>query len=197
MAKKEDEMGIAAAGTDCEGDRATQLSLKQVHNYTDAMVQRGHAEYNKGSILVRSKHPMDECLRRGIIEDQHHESAKRIRNYRDCALSKLSGRVYNAPGDGDPEMDAGTIYANVMRHMSATSGGRNQWKLIGIVCFTEPNIDGGYLNEQEYGCLFRLAPNIQHAFETVDTVISEARKELERKLEEERKKREEQKGTRN
>lgn len=178
--------------TDSEGDKAFQLSLKQVHNYTDALVESGRAEYNKGSILMRSKHPMDECLRRGIIEEQHHESAKRIRNYRDCALSKLSGRAYNAPGEGDPEMDAGTIYANVMREMALTSGGRNQWKLISIVCFSEANIDGGYLSEREYGFLFQMAPNIQHAFEAVDTAISEERDILKRKLEEEKKRLEEE-----
>jgi hypothetical protein len=34
------------------------------------------------------RHPMDECLRRGIIEEQHHEIAKRIRNYRDLRCVK-------------------------------------------------------------------------------------------------------------
>jgi hypothetical protein len=30
------------------------------------------------------------------------------------------------------------------------SARRGQWHLINIVCFTEPNIDGNYLNEKEY-----------------------------------------------
>lgn len=47
---------------------------------------------------MRSKHPIDECLRRGIIEEFHHDIAKRVRNYRGCAVSKLSGRAYNAAG---------------------------------------------------------------------------------------------------
>jgi hypothetical protein len=38
----------------------------------------------------------------------------------------MSGRTYNAAGESDPDMDAGTIYANVMRTMNATSSGRNQ-----------------------------------------------------------------------
>ncbi len=151
------------------------------------MVERGRAEYNKGSILVRSKHPMDECLRRGIIEDQHHEIAKRVRNYRDCAVSKLSGHRYNATGEGDSEMDAGTIYANLMRTMMATSGGRNQWKLVNIVCFTEADIDGKYLNEQEYSLLFSLAPNIQNALENVEKVIADVRKTLQERIEAEKK----------
>jgi hypothetical protein len=45
---------------------------------------------------MKSKHPLDQRLRRGISEEEHHEIGKRIRNYRDCALSKLIGRTYNA-----------------------------------------------------------------------------------------------------
>jgi hypothetical protein len=181
--KKEDkDMGLAEAVTETITDRSAVLSYKQVHNYTDRMVERGHAEYNQGSILVKSKHPLDQCLRRGIIEEHHADSGKRIRNYRDCALSKLSGRTYNAAGEGDSEMDAGTIYANVMRTMNATSGGRNQWKLISTICFAEPNINGEYFSEADYGALYRLAPNIQHAFETVDKAVADAREELKRKI---------------
>lgn len=101
--------------TEQPSDRLAELSLKQVHNYTDSHVERGHAEYNKGSILVRGQHTLDQCLKRGIIEGEHHEIGKRLRNYRDCAVFKLSGRRYNAPGDGDSEMDAATVYANVLR----------------------------------------------------------------------------------
>jgi hypothetical protein len=176
-----------AVVTETISDKSAVLSMKQVHNYTDRMVDRGHAEYNQGSILVRSKHPMDECLRCGIIEEHHHEIAKRIRNYRDCAVSKLSGRAYNALGEGDAEMDAGTIYANLMRTMNATPGGKNQWKLISVVCFTDANIDGNYLTEREYGFLYQIAPNLQRALETVDGVIADVREELQRKLDEERK----------
>jgi hypothetical protein len=171
-------------------DRAAVLSPAQVRSYVEPKLhgdpvktaRTGQTEYNNGSILVKSKHPLDQCLRRGIIEQQHHDSGKRIQNYRDCALSKLSGRTYNAPGEGDPEMDAGTIYANVMRGMSSTSGGRNHWKLISIICFSDPDINGGYFNEREYGALYQLAPNIQKAFEAADEAFSIARQGLERKI---------------
>jgi hypothetical protein len=69
------------------------------------------------------------------------------------------GRTYNATGEGDSEMDAGTI------------------------CFAEPNVNGEYFNEAEYRALYRLAPNIQHALEAMDGLIGDARKELQRKIE--------------
>ena len=174
---------MAEAVTETITDMSAVLSLKQVHNYTDLMVERGHAEYNGTGILVKSKHPLDQCLKRGIIEQEHYDSGKRIRNYRDCAVSKLSGRTYHATGEGDSEMDAATIYANIMRAMNSTPGGKRQWQLISIVCFTEPNINGEYLKERDYSFLYQLAPNIQKAFETVDDALMMAREELKGKIE--------------
>jgi hypothetical protein len=97
-------------------------------------------------------------------------------------MSKLSGRTYNATGDGDSEMDAATIYANVMRAVNAASGSREQWKLISIVCFIEPDIDGEYFSEMDYRALYQMAPNIQSAFEAADAAFADARTELRRKL---------------
>src|ERR1019366_8471048 len=133
--------------------RNVALTVHSRFSYVESRVAGGAVEYNNGTINVRSKHPLDECLRWGIIEEQHHESGKRIKNYRDCAMSKLPGRTYNATGDGDSEMDAATIYANVMRAMNAASGSREQWKLISIVCFIEPDIDGEYFSEMDYRAL--------------------------------------------
>lgn len=84
-------------------------------------------------------------------------------------------------------MDAGTVYAQVTRVKSKTSGGQNQWRLISIVCFAEPDIDGNYLNEQEYALLNGLAPNIKHAFEIAYAVFAEVRKELQRKIDDQKK----------
>jgi hypothetical protein len=70
-------------------------------------------------------------------------------------------------------MDAATVYANVLREMNSGSARRGQ--CINIVCFTEPNIDGNYLNEKEYSILDGIASNIQYVFEQVDEVIREAR----------------------
>lgn len=181
--KTGDEKMISEAVQETIVDYSQVLSLRAVHNYTDAMVERGRAEYNKGSILVRSLHPLDQCLKRGIIEEEHYQIGKRLRNYRDCALSKLSGRTYNATGEGDSEMDAGTIYANVMRSMNGTPGGKNEWKLINIVCFAEPNLDGRYYSEGDYGMLYRLAPNIQAAFEVIDKIIYECREAIKKRIE--------------
>jgi hypothetical protein len=180
--KKGDKDMQTDAVTESITDMSLVLSLKQVHNYTDEAVARGRAEYNKGSILVRSQHPLDQCLRRGIIEDEHHEIGKRLRNYRDCAVSKLSGRTYNATGVGDSEMDAATIYANVMRIMCSAPWKRNAWKLIETVCFCEPKIDGRYFSEIEYSMLFGLSGELRSALETADGVIRESRTELKQKI---------------
>ena len=50
--------------------------------------------------------------------------------------------MYNASGEGDPEMDAATVYAIVTRTMR-----KKDWDLIKLVCFAEPNIDGNYYSE--------------------------------------------------
>jgi len=55
-------------------------------------------------------------------------------------------------------------------------------------------IDGGYYSQAEYGYLYQLAPNIQRAFETADDTFAEARKQLKRKIEEEKRRAQEQKG---
>src|ERR1017187_2599794 len=180
MAKGDKDMQVAVE--ESSGNVRDQLSLKQVKHYADRHTKSGHAEYNNGSILVKSKHPLDQCLKRGIIEQQHHDSGKRIRNYRDCALSESLGRTYNATGEGDPEMDAATVYAIVMRAMHSASGTRNYWKLISLVCFTEPDINGEYFSERENGFLYELAPNIQRAFEASDDAFIAARDEVKSRI---------------
>ncbi len=93
--KGDKDMQVASEVQETLTDRSAVLSLKQVHNYTDRLVERGYAEYNKSSVLVRSKHPLDELLRRSIIEDEHHQAGRRFQSYRDCAVSKTVGRAYN------------------------------------------------------------------------------------------------------
>jgi hypothetical protein len=103
--------------------------------------------------------------------------AKRIQNYRDCAVSKLSGRTYHATGEGDSDMDAATVYAHFLREMGKP-GRRNQWTLSKLVCFTEPNLNGEYLSEADYTYLFPLAMNVRYALEVADDLIREAREEI-------------------
>jgi hypothetical protein len=102
-------------------------------------------------------------------------------------MSRSFCLTYNAPGDGDPEMVAATVYARLMRGMWVASGTRRSWQLIETVCFSLPNIEGAYLSEMDYSALFGLAHNIRFALETADAMIGEVRKELARKLEEEKK----------
>ena len=170
-----------------EPTRRVEVSPGKFKEVPITSARRGTTEYNHGSILVNRKHPLDECRRRGIIEDEHYEAGKRFQSYRDCALSKSAGRVYNATGEGDPEMDAATIYANVLRYMNENMSRKNQWRLISIVCFTEPDVNGTFLNAADYAALYRLAPNIQYAFEQADEAFSTARKALRQKLDEKKK----------
>ena len=46
------------------------------------------------------------------------------------------------------------------------------------MCFGQQDIDGDYLSEAEYATLYRLAPNIQNAFEELDKAVAEAREEI-------------------
>jgi hypothetical protein len=196
MKNKGDTPMHTESATETITDRAAILSPKQVRDYMEPTLggkpvktaRSGHTEYNNGDILVKSKHPMDQCLKRGIIEDRHHWSAKKIRNYHDCAFSTLGGRTYNATGEGDPEMDAATVYAIVSRTMR-----RRDWELISLVCFPAADIDGNYYSEIEYQYLLKLAPNIRYAFEASDDAFDSARGIVKKRIEEERKRLEEAK----
>jgi hypothetical protein len=185
--KKEDKPMEVEVKKEYPGDPRYQISLKQLHNYTDALVERGHAEYNKTSVLVRSKHPLDECLRRGIIEEQHHDSGKRIMTIRDCAFSMTSGRIYNASGEGDSGIDAMTLFVNterVMRRLGIPGRRGRPWDLVKLVCFAEPDIDGNFFGEADYAMLYQLGPNIQNAFEELDKAVAEARQTITKRFEE-------------
>jgi len=124
-----------------------QLAPKQVKAYVESRVATGAAEYNSGTFHVRSKHPLDECLRRNIIEAHHHDSGKRIMTIRDCAFSQTKGRIYNDVGQGDSGIDAMTLFANTKR---LTRGGRS-WKLVKLLCFSEPDTDGNYFQRRIIG----------------------------------------------
>jgi len=177
--KGDDDMGIAANVEETGFiDMREQLAPKQVKAYVESQRKRGRVEFNNGCILVRSKHPLDECLRRGIIEEQHHDSGKRIMTIRDCAFSRTAGRIYNDVGEGDSDIDAMTLFINterVMKRFMGMQAWRSPWALVKLVCFGEPDIDGNYLGEADYGALYGLAPNIQNAFEELDKAVSDAR----------------------
>jgi hypothetical protein len=184
--KKEDKpMGTASEVTETIHDRSAVLSYKQVHNYTDRMVERGHAEYNQGAILVKSKHPLDQCLRRGIIEEHHADSGKRIMTIRDCAFSRTSGRIYNDLGEGDSGIDAMTLFTETSRAMKKIGNPKfgGLWGIIKLVCFSDPNIEGNFFSEAEYAALYQLAPNIQNAFEELDKALGNARDAIKDRLE--------------
>jgi hypothetical protein len=175
--KKEDKpMGVVGVVEESVSiDAREQLVPKQVKQYAE---RRGSAvEYNNGTILVRSKHPLDQCARRGIIEDQHYDTGKAFITIRDCAFANTHGRIYNDTGEGDSGIDAATLYANTWRKMT-----RKQWQLIALLCFAQPKPDGEYFTEADYRFLYGIASNIQSAFEALDRAVMEARKEIKAKL---------------
>jgi hypothetical protein len=179
--KKGDDTMISAATEDNITDRSQVLSLQAVKVYAEVSVKAGRAEYNAGSILVRSRHPIDELLRRGMIEGHHLDSGKRIMTIRDCAFGRVSGRIYNDLGEGDSGIDAMTLYTVTYRLMKRTGPVRSvtpPWQWIEIVCFCEPDMDGAYFSEADYRALYPFAPNIQNAFDVLDTALSDAREEI-------------------
>lgn len=172
-------MGVAAVVEDSGFiDMREQLAPKQVKAYVEHQRERGLVEFNNGSILVKSRHPLDQCLRRGIIEEQHHESGKRIMTIRDCAFARTSGRIYNDVGEGDSGIDAMTLFINTERLMKRIGNFMRwgaPWDLVKLVCFCEPDMDGNYFREPDYAMLYGLGPNIQNAFEELDKAVAEAR----------------------
>jgi hypothetical protein len=185
--KKEDKpMGVAAVVEETGFiDMREQLAPKQVKAYVESQVATGRAEYNNGSILVRSRHPLDECLRRGIIAEEHHDSGKRIMTIRDCAFSRTAGRIYNDVGEGDSGVDAMTLFVNTERLMKplGAPGRPRPWALVRLICFRDSDIDGGYFNEADYSMLYGLGPNIQNAFEQLDKAVAEARDLIKARME--------------
>jgi hypothetical protein len=57
------------------------------------------------------------------------------------------------------------------------------WDLVKLICFGDPDIDGNYFGEADYAMLYQLAPNIQNAFEELDTAVAEARKAIKERIE--------------
>jgi hypothetical protein len=103
----------------------------------------------------------DNLSRRVLRVDTKPTSCERKAGQRDwCDLDGLSvARPLRWRCRRDPERDAETIYANVLRSMHETPAKRNQRKLLGTVCSAEPDIDGAYLS-------------LQYAFECVDEAFS-------------------------
>jgi hypothetical protein len=183
--KKGDDTMISAAVEEGITDRSQVLSLQAVKTYAEISVKAGRAEYNAGSILGRSKHPIDELLRRGMIESHHRDSGKRIMTIRDCAFSRSSGRIYNDLGEGDSGIDAMTLYTVTHRLMKRTwpiKTVASPWHWIELVCFTQPDMDGVYFDEGDYRAIYPFAPNIQSAFETLDDALAKAREEIKTRL---------------
>ncbi|WP_263353367.1 hypothetical protein [Acidicapsa acidisoli] len=148
-------------------------------------MNRRLTEYNAGTIHVRSQHPLDQCLRRGIIESHHYDSGKRICTIRDCAFSRSHGRIYNDIGGDDSGIDAMTLYTVTYRLMKRTGPVTRiapPWHWVELVCFTQPDIDGTYFEEVDYRAIYAFGPNIQAAFETLDKALGEARDEIKARL---------------
>ena len=187
MSNNKGDKGMQIQSDDGISDKSQVLSLQAVKAYiepTDARgkpvktARTGLTEYNEGSILVKSKHPLDQLLRRGIIEGHHYDIGKTICMIRDCAFGRSSGRIYNDLGEGDSGIDAMTLYTVAYRLMT-----KKQWALIELVCFMQPDPRGEYLNEAEYGALYGIAPNIQSALEALEKALGEARDVIKARIE--------------
>jgi hypothetical protein len=165
------------AVTETITDYSAVLTPKQVKGYVEAQRERGLVEFNNGSILVKSKHPVDQLLKRSMIEQEHYDVAKAFMTLRDCAFGGMQGRIYNGLGEGDSGIDAATLYAHTWRKLT-----KNQWEIVKIVCFPEPRLDGEYFSEADYQMLYKLAPNIQSALEALNTAMVEARKEIKERI---------------
>jgi hypothetical protein len=170
MANKNGDKGMQIHSDDGITHKSQVLSLQAVKGYAEKSVKAGRAEYNEGSILTKSKHPIDGLLRRGIIEENHQDSGKRIMTIRDCAFGRTWGRIYNDPGEGDGEIDAMTLYVTTCRIMP-----KRPMQLIELVCFKSPDMDGNYFSSADYSALYGLAPNIQNAFDLLDKRLMDAR----------------------
>lgn len=177
MSNKKGDKGMQIHSDDGITDKSQVLSLQAVKIYAEKSVRAGRAEYNEGSILTKSKHPIDELLRRGIIEEHHQDSGKLIMTIRDCAFGSVSGRMYNDLGEGDGEIDAMTLYVMTCRKMP-----KRPMELVELVCFRTPDIEGDYFSAADYTMLYQLAPNIQNAFEVLDDMLRDARDEIKQKL---------------
>jgi hypothetical protein len=79
-----------------------------------------------------------------------------------CLCSSVNNRAAKQCKErGDPEMDAATIYANVMRTMKATSGARTSGRSC-LLCASQSRTQTAkYYTEREHGLLYALASNIQ------------------------------------
>jgi hypothetical protein len=62
-----------------------------------------------------------------------------------------------------------------------------QWALAKLICFAEVKPDGEYFSEIDYQYLYKMAPNIQSAFEALSKAIVGARKEIKARLEQSQK----------
>jgi hypothetical protein len=78
-------------------------------------------------------------------------------------------------------MDAATVYTHLLWEHGLVGHEPRQWG-VKIACLTQSDMDGIYLSEADYNFLFGIAHNIQHALESADEVVREAREKIADKL---------------
>src|SRR6266702_1486898 len=79
-------------------------------------------------------------------------------------------------------MEAATVYTHLLREHGLVGHEPRQWGVVKIVCLTQSDMDGNYLSKADYNFLFGIAHNVQHALESADEVIREARERIADKL---------------
>jgi hypothetical protein len=138
----------------------------------------GRAKYNVGPILVRSRNPIDELLRRGMMEGHHLDSGKRIMTIRNCVFGRMSGRTYNGLRGRGLRHGCSVLHTVTYRLIKSIGPARTvtpSWHLIEIVRFCQPDIDGAYFSDEDYRAIYPFSPNCQNAFGVLDQALPDAR----------------------
>lgn len=157
--------------TETDIDIKQQLSPGQVRGYTEKMLANGALEYNNGSIIMLSKDPLDQCVKRGIIETYHRDAGRQMQIIYEMSVSKTSGRHYNGIGAEAGEVDAASHNKEIRRQLS-----KSDWKRICIITFPKKDMDGrNVFNEADYSVLFAFAPDLQRSFDALEKAIHESR----------------------
>lgn len=177
-----------------EINRSAQLTPGQIKAYIEpkdkdgnplATAMSGRTECKDGIIHLLPEDPLDQCVKRGIIEEWHRQTGRWMRDINERANSKVNGIRF--PGGGS---DAGAIVdaETLNKHIKLAMTLKN-WQRISILVFPKRDIDGRFVfSEADYKFLLGIAPDMQSAFEALDTAIHEAHKAIKEKIENEQKK---------
>lgn len=112
-------------------DLAVQLTPAQVKNYTEPTARiggihvsiktarSGMTEYNHGTIHVKRYDPLEECVKRGIFDDNHLWAARSIQTLFEVAFRTTNLRVFSLSdaqgGEYKFSIEPVIMYSRLMR----------------------------------------------------------------------------------